>query len=482
MNPRWFAACLAVAAAPLFAAKDPVCPAGQPLGGHVELRFRYSPENHTRTARLRAWFDLVPEQRQGMTYLAQRWTATDMLWRTDSSSCVDKPDPDNETCRCKPRKDKGKTSFDAADRKPEFHALYPELHVPVPTAAAESLIAEDFRCQGASSGSAGPSPLPVDYTYHVVPREIDLPAIRVKPSGCLDEDERVTPECAKAIKKFAVLPFRGSGELEESEILKTRVLWEVCCGCGEPPRGEAEGETDPCGDAKQQRGLLEVSIARSVALRNDLRPRLERYKFNREQANNYRSDFELVSSSCAGWDIAMTLLTALIGGAGAPKGAGALTAADEAAQAAASAFTQLLEIMEKVLDGDPTVILSGVEGAEIDLLGVKGFTLGSLWGPASEIYQLIGDAKDGKSIANMKQRLEDCAGVPLVSDPVYKDAGQYLDFLEAAAREVPAIEKLTTRIQQSDTDVYEKWVKYYTSCLEEAQCRGTDPKECQPEP
>jgi hypothetical protein len=483
MIRRWFAACLAVAAAPLFAAGETLCTADKPMGGHVELRFRYTPEDHSRTARLRAWFDLIPEQERGRTYLAQRWRARNMTWRSESSPCSDRSDPANEKCGCARSENEGKASFAAADSKPEFFALAPELHVAIPADAAESLIVKDLRCEGPSSGSRGPNPLPLSDAYHVAPENpFELPTVLVSSSGCLDEDEQITPECAKAIRKFAVFPFSGNGDLDESPYLKTRIQWEVCCGCGEPPAADISGETDPCGDAKQQRGLLEVAVANSDRLREELRPRLQSYRDNMDQAANYRSDFVLVSNSCAGWDLTMTLLTALIGGAGAGKQLADAPQAVKSAQSAAAAFTQLLEIIEKVLDADPEVILSGVEGAEVDLLGIEGFTLGSLWGPASEIYQLLSDAKNETAITNMRSRLEDCAGTPLVSDLVFEDAERYLDSLDAATRELPQIQKLTTQIQQADITTYERWVAWYNACREEAQCRGTDPEECAPTP
>lgn len=479
----WMVA-LAFHALPAIGAEDPVCPADKPLGGHVVLQYRESDEDHSRTGRLRTWFQLFPAAEKGLTYRAQPWFAKGMTWRIDTSPCADKPDPGNVVCGCKPIRSDGKITFDPTGKRPEFHALFPRLYVPIPAEVSSAMDARDFRCANEFGSSESTKQLARHFPeYLMAPTNpFEQSHVRVDATGCLDEDEAMTPECAKAIKKFAAIPFTGTGRIEETPTLETRVQWEVCCGCGEPPAADFEGEKDPCGDASQQRGLLEVAVALSEALRADLKTRVERFTSNREQAETYRSDFQLVSNSCAGWDISMALLSALIGGAGAPKGAGALSAADQAAQAAAAAFTQVLELLEKIAEGDPEVILSGVEGAEVDLLGVEGFTFGSLWGPASEIYKLVADAQNPSSIANMRSRLEDCAGTPLVSDLVYDDAKKFLDFSEAAAGELPGIQQLTTRIQQADTTTYERWVAWYNACRQEAVCRGTDPEECQPEP
>jgi hypothetical protein len=39
-----------------------------------------------------------------------------------------------------------------------------------------------------------------------------------------------------------------------------------------------------------------------------------------------------------------------------------------------------------------------------------------------------------------------------------------------------------TRIEQSDTDIYNKWANYHRACLQYAECKGLDPAVCNPPP
>jgi len=229
-----------------------------------------------------------------------------------------------------------------------------------------------------------------------------------------------------------------------------------------------------------------VAVDTSAALRRLLKPHMDKYLFEKEQARQWRNDFEYVSNSCAGWDIAVMLTEALFGGTGAAEGLGPT----EGAQA----FSKLLSIIQAVIEQDPTIPLTAFLGAaedlevagetalEVSLLGIEGFT-------ASEVIDTVNTIAGGAleflnsgEVQAQRERLEDCTDVPLVAGVTFDGAREYLNHAEAAARELSQILPLMTRIEQSDTDIYNKWHQYHQACVQYAQCSGRDPRVCNPPP
>ncbi|HVS30942.1 MAG TPA: hypothetical protein VMS98_05755 [Thermoanaerobaculia bacterium] len=446
------------------------CPAGRPLGGNAEMQLETSHDiTVSRSGRARIWFDLAPMLSFAWRVdLAAPWTATEMTWRTEADECVDLPDPEGRNCRCPGARGSGVADL-AHGGSVTFHPTDPYLYITFPQELFDSTVV-DHHCTHRSGDSKGGIGLKFLDPIEIMPRGRSAWAIFVDGTECAGESP--PSDCYQHADRYAVIPFAGSGLLTwdrgHGNESNQRVQWEVCCGCGEPPRQGMEGEDDPCGNDDQERGLLEVAVAMAQAHRNELRPRFERYQENIRLAEMYRSDFELVSNSCAGWDIALTLMQALLGGPSAPK--------------AAQALGQLTGIIQKVLAGDPSVILSGADSVSIDLLGVKGFTVGNLWDAAAGIYGAALAVQNAGSLEAMKERLEECAAVPLVSDLVYNDARKHLRHLEAAYQELPAIHQLTLRLEQADIEVFNRWHAWHRSCVQEAECRGTDPDECKPPP
>lgn len=469
VRPAAFAAVVFCAALTAHAAIAP-CPASKPLGAHIELRIEHTDQFYARSSRVRAWFELEPPLYDGAfnKKLLAPWTAKEIIWRTTASTCRDTAAYGD--CRCPASRASG--TVDLSSGYATYQPVGPRLSVLFPEEIRTSADVQVECFDGVNKNLQGAS-LHLTSVFNVLPRGDTARGVYVDASGCYDAQGRLKPECVKQPERFALLPFAGSGEIRDSgngsEAL-SKARWEVCCGCGIAPRGGMEGETDECGDSAQQRGLFEVAIDTAKALRGNLRPRIDRFENEKRLAEQYRSDFETVSRSCAGWDISIELLKALLGGANAPE--------------SAQTLVQIFEILEKVADEDPSILLNVVEGLplpaslEFTFLGVDGFTIGALWDSAAEVYEGALEVDQADSIPQMRQRLEDCSDVPLVSNLVYDDAKLHLRHLEAAVRELPAIRELATRIEQADTEVYNRWVAYHRACLEEAECRGTDPAQC----
>jgi len=452
------------------------CPDAKPLGAHVELRLAHSEPSFTRDSRVRVWFALIAPDTYG-TYAARLmvpWAAKEMTWRTTANACRD--GTSFGTCSCPATRASGTAdlsgfyaTYDASD--PDLSLMFPD----VIEASADVRV----KCidGGNEVGETGAG-LALPATFAVRPRRTDSDGLfQANASGCYDENRQKSEECVLHPERFAVMPLAGNGVLDSSDggfRTSNNARWEVCCGCGIPPRDGMEGETGDCGDAAQQRGLFEVAIDSAKALRAELGPRVDRFQQEKRLAEQYRADFELVSSSCAGWDISIELLKGLLGGTNAPE--------------SAKTLVQIMDLLDKLVDEDPSILLNVVEGLplpeslEFTFIGADDFTLGTLWDGVSTVYEGALEVDQAGSIPQMQQRLEDCAGVPLVSNLVYDDAKQHLRHLEAAVRELPAIRELTTRIEQADTEVYNRWVAYHAACLEEAECRGTDPATCGPAP
>lgn len=448
---------------PLLAAAEPVrpCPASKPFGIHMEQHERHRGLAMSRSGRLQLWArypDPVSKT------VPESWT---VIWRAETEACIDVPG-DDQMCGCGSAQRAGVSPISPSAGF-FFDPFGPELRVYLPQ-ELETFDLIETVCVGPNGAATGGGPPMLWAEINILPVQQDG-AIVVAPTGCKDAQEEWTPECMKHPERFMRIPFRGDEELVSvhpgnlgSAEKRLRVRWEVCCGCGEPPEGAPEGEEDPCGSSAASRGLLEVAINRASALRANLRPRVERYEHNRHQANQYWSDFKLVTNSCAGWDAAMALFQALLGG---PTAAGTT-----------DAFTDVFTVISKLLEEDPSAILSGAGGLELG----GDAALWDLWVAANDLYSVFLNSQDPNSFASQRRRLQDCSHVPLVSDLVYEGAAKYLEHFEAAIRELPEIERLTTEIQQADTAVLEAWHRYYRDCIKEAECRGTDPAACGPPP
>ena len=70
----------------------------------------------------------------------------------------------------------------------------------------------------------------------------------------------------------------------------------------------------------------------------------------------------------------------------------------------------------------------------------------------------------------------------MVAGVTFDGAREYLNHAEAAVRELSQALPLMTRIEQSDTDIYNKWHDYHRACLDYAACSGRDPAVCNPPP
>ena len=499
--------------------REPVkpCPADRVLGGAIEYDYSIADRHYQRcSGSARMWFHLYPAPLAWPYRLGGPWLSDAITYRLKLHGCTDLPDQWGEVCTGPPQDEVraravigtvgagGVEPIAGADWGPvSFDPLVPELYfVTLPDAIRHDPSLTPITCVlpgGGGSSSWGLQVIGRITAWGNAPCDSDSHAAAacVQPTLCTDAtDPEQKRDCAAHPDRYAVIPFTGSQRAVTTESAGVGVpgtvqtwdlRWKVCCGCGEPPSGPPpEMSQDPCGDLGAYRGRMQVAVDTSAALRRLLKPHMDKYLFEKEQARQWRNDFEYVSNSCAGWDIAVMLTEALFGGTGAAEGLGPT----EGAQA----FSKLLSIIQAVIEQDPTIPLTAFLGAaedlevagetalEVSLLGIEGFT-------ASEVIDTVNTIAGGAleflnsgEVQAQRERLEDCTDVPLVAGVTFDGAREYLNHAEAAARELSQILPLMTRIEQSDTDIYNKWHQYHQACVQYAQCSGRDPRVCNPPP
>ncbi len=464
------------------------CPADMPLGGHIVEDLRWNTRSEDCRGRAEFWFDLVPHfsaKWPGSLYSGHE--ATEIVYDLKIHGCT--PVSAFEACSAPGMSASGtaRSTGPLDSLSMSFYALNPALTFEVLPDEIERRLTTPITCR---NGTGNWSLQPSNGIRPHAAGDVGVPHVQATLChGTIDEAQQ--RDCVLHPARYAVVPFRGeqfSHRPWTSDAFNEETLrWDVCCGCGQPPSGPPpEFSRDPCGDLGIQRGQMQIAVDYSALLRRELRPHLDRFQHEKQQAAQYRNDFEYVSNSCAGWDIAVVLTEALFGGLGAAEGLGPT----EGAQA----FSKLMSLIQAVIDQDPTFPLTAFLGAaeelevagetalEVTLLGIEGFT-------TSGVIDTVGSITDGAleflqagEVQAQRERLEDCTDVPLVAGVTFDGAREYLDHAEAAAREMSAILPLMTRIEQSDTEIYNTWHAYHRACLQYAECSDLDPAVCNPPP
>ncbi|MBK5260276.1 MAG: hypothetical protein JJE51_11830 [Thermoanaerobaculia bacterium] len=484
------------------------CPADRPLGGEINYAHDIADRHFQRcSGSARLWFRLHPNVPVSAYRFGTTWHSDAITYWLKNDGCTDLPDQHGEVCTAPPQDeirgrlvigtvgptgveqiagvDWGPVSFDPFTPELSFLTLPNEIRHRTRTPITCVLPSGGGSSGGWEFAVIGEITAPCDSSFQCF-------VACVQPTLCAHPTElEQKRDCALHPGRYAVIPFVGSQtkvcDDSAGTVVTLSYRWKVCCGCGEPPSGPPpEFSQDPCGDLGVQRGLLQVAVDTSSALRRELRPHLDRFQLEKHQAGQYRNDFDYVSNSCAGWDVAVTLTEALFGGVGAAEGLGPT----EGAQA----FSKLLSIIQAVIDQDPTIPLTAFLGAAeelevagesalaVTLLGIEGFTTSGVIDTVGSITNGALEFLQAGEVQAQRERLEDCTDTPLVAGVTFDGAREYLDHAEAAARELSAALPLMTRIEQSDTNIYNRWAAYHQACLQYAECKGLDPAVCNPPP
>lgn len=464
------------------------CAADRPLGGHIVEDLRWHTSSEDCRGRAEFWFDLVPHSDAGWPgSLYSGHEATQIVYKLDIHGCT--PVNGADPCSAPGMSASGtaRSTGPLGTLGMTFYALEPSLTFEVLPDEIERRLTTPLTCRyGTGFWSLQPS-------TGVRPHwENDIWVPGERPTLCFGTiDAAQQRDCVLHPDRYAVVPWSGEQRSHRpwtSDSFNEETLrWDVCCGCGQPPSGPPpEFSQDPCGDLGIQRGQMQIAVDTSAGLRRELQTHIDRFNHEKQQAAQWRNDFDYVTMSCTGWDTAVMLTSALFGGAGAAEEMGPT----EGAQA----FAKLLSLIQAVIDQDPTYPLTAFLGAAeelqmagntalaVSLLGIEGFTLSGVNDTVGTITDTLLDFLDREEVQAQRERLEDCTDVPLVAGVTFDGAREYLNHAEAAAREMSAMVPLMTRIEQSDTEIYNQWHAYHQACLQYAECSGLDPAVCNPAP
>lgn len=467
------------------------CPAERPLGGRIDVNRTHSDlQSWQRSSHATLWFLLRPNEivARGFPWpniLRAYYDADEVVWEVSLSACVDLPGTGpfaDEVCSCPGGQAAGRTSL--GDGYLVFHPLVPRLRVSLPPTEMDNykLPGERVCVDGTGSGIIeGPDSSFFGYAGHI--HEVDTSCEGqnhhcTAPTVCEGATGQTRIDCNNHADRYAVIPFEGSAEREvPSEVgsrLTERFEWHVCCGCGEPRSGPSPGggtsppaerrppKKDPCGDWANPRAHLDLALDQQKALMDQLAKRYDRYRAILDQAQNYQSDFELVSRNCKLWDAARTLMSFLISNF-APRVPGRLPG--QPAFEPAKEFANFISFLEKVLANDASWILPNHEFKD-------WVSLEDLWDGYKTAYDSV-QSSPNELLAGLQQCTD-----PITHEAIYQDALKYVRLLQEIEPLMEQVQRTLNDLRQKDLDLLDKWNKAHQACLEYQECRGGSAADC----
>ena len=226
------------------------------------------------------------------------------------------------------------------------------------------------------------------------------------------------------------------------------VAWSICragvqCpplpapagGGALPPPPPPPPEEDSCGDLAQERALVDLLWAQRQAYAADLETEWHALESAQAEMLDGVEAYRAAIDACAIWDIVSETL--------------------ESAAGAAGEFT---EFGTKVLSGD-----------------LSAFVGDDFWGPLAE---RAWDAfpRESTWAGNMHDRISGC-GAPIPPD-LRAAAHRFVDNWERVRGLMPSVQEKLNRIRDQDLRYWEKWQRFYQTCLRWAACKGVPASDC----
>lgn len=234
------------------------CSADKPLGGHIEitsdaewngcrgsirtvLRFGLVNQN----ARYAKTAPLPGQQFQG------NFIAPDVSYEMSTGGCSGTTNNGEETCNAPAGRKTGKASLDSRDGDGylHFNPLGPEIDAVLLNKAGNEHDAHTpLECIGAHSGAKDIWQFGGGGLFSILPlvagcserAKAHRQIYCVQPTVCANPpDEATKRDCIVHADRYAVIPFVGEAtnswrnpETGYSDMLHSRIHWEICCGCG----------------------------------------------------------------------------------------------------------------------------------------------------------------------------------------------------------------------------------------------------------
>jgi hypothetical protein len=235
------------------------------------------------------------------------------------------------------------------------------------------------------------------------------------------------------------------------------VSWSICregVACPPPPqpRPVASAASDPdCPEPKYEADFLNLALDQLKLKSNQLATKSDQLLRLQSQARQYKSDFDLAIYTCNRIGDLQTLLGLLMGQG--PENV--------------QEFTNSLGMIQKILDGDPSFVLSNKTYFE------KRRNLEQIW---DTLMYGASKVSPGQS-SSARDQLMGCAGSNL--DTVFEDALKFVQLTEQIEPLLPQISKILNDMRAKDDEIKQLWDKYHAACLRYAQCKKIPANFCE---
>lgn len=257
--------------------------------------------------------------------------------------------------------------------------------------------------------------------------------------------------------------------------------WLICregvdCSTPPPPPAPAPSKT-PCPPPTSERAVLDNLQQQEAAYLCHAQDAFQKVRALQNQADQYRSDFELVSRNCNLWMVARTLLGFMVGKFSprgeieipvtqfGPDGSVIGTTWQVIETEAGKQFYLVLDGLDKMTSGDSSWVLPNTEYK--DWVSLED---------AYEGFQIAYDALKESSPESMLEGIQEC-GAP-GPDNIYQDAVHFLRLLEEEHDALGEENRLLNIVRQKDIDLFSEWSKYRDACREYQECIHGDPSSC----
>ncbi len=204
-----------------------------------------------------------------------------------------------------------------------------------------------------------------------------------------------------------------------------------------PPAGD-EPEPEPCGDLAAERALVDVLWDQRQSYAADLEAEWHALELAHGEMLDNVEAYRAAIGACAIWDIVSETLESASGWAG-----------------------EFTEFGTKVLSGD----LSAFVGEE----------------PWKSLAERAWDVfpRESTWAGLMRDRVSGCSA-PIPPD-LRAAALRFVDSWERVRELMPSVQEKLNRIRDQDLRYWEKWQRFYQTCLRWAACKGLPPSSC-PQP
>jgi hypothetical protein len=235
------------------------------------------------------------------------------------------------------------------------------------------------------------------------------------------------------------------------------VSWSICregvaCPPPQQPGQVASAPSNPnCPEPKLEASFLELALDQQKSLSKQLATKSDELLKLQNQARQYKSDFELAMYTCNRIGDLQTLLGLLMGQG--PENI--------------QNFTNSLGMIQKILDGDPSFVLSNETYFE------QRRNLEQIW---DTVMYGAGKVSPGQP-SSVREQLMGCAGSNL--DTVFEDALKFVQLTEQIEPLLPQISKILNDMRAQDNKIKELWDKYHAACLRYAQCKKIPANFCE---